>query len=56
MGNTRDLFKKIGDIKRMFPALMGVIEDRNGKDLKEAEEIIYLLKPVSQKIFYGLNA
>ena len=39
MGNTRDLFKKIGDIKRMFPALMGVIKDRNGKDLKEAEEI-----------------
>ena len=39
MWKTRDLFKKIGDIKRMFPALMGVIEDRNGKDLKEAEEI-----------------
>ena len=36
---TRDLFKKIGDIKRMFHARMGMIKDRNGKDLTEAEEI-----------------
>ena len=39
MGKTRDLFKKIGDIKRIFHARMGTIKDRNGKDLKEAEEI-----------------
>ena len=39
MGKTRDLFKKIGDIKRMFHARMGMIKDRNGKDLTEAEEI-----------------
>jgi len=39
MGKTRDLFKKIGDIKRIFHARMGTIKGRNGKDLKEAEEI-----------------
>ena len=39
MGKTRDLFKKIGDIKGTFHARMGMIKDRNGKDLKEAEEI-----------------
>ena len=39
MGKTRDLFKKIGDIKETFHARMGTIKDRNGKDLTEAEEI-----------------
>ena len=39
MGKTRDLFKKIGDIKGLFHARMGTIEDRNDKDLTEAEEI-----------------
>ena len=37
MRKTRDPFKKIGDIKGTFHARMGVIKDRNGKDLKEAE-------------------
>ena len=39
MGKTRDLFKKIGNIKGVFHARMGTIKDRNGKDLTEAEEI-----------------
>ena len=39
MGKMRDLFKKIGDIKGKFHAKMGMIKDRNGKDLAEAEEI-----------------
>ena len=39
MGKTRDLFKKIGDIKGTFHARMGTIQDRNIKDLTEAEEI-----------------
>ena len=39
MGKTRDLFKKIGNIKGVFHARMGMIKDRNGKDLTEAEEI-----------------
>ena len=39
MGNTRDLFKKIGDTKGTFHAKMGSIKDRNGLDLTEAEDI-----------------
>ena len=39
MGKTRDLFKKTRDIKETFHAKMGSIKDRNGKDLKEAEDI-----------------
>ena len=39
MGKTRDLFKKIRDIKGTFYAKMGTIKDRNGMDLKEAENI-----------------
>ena len=38
MSKTRDLFKKTGDIKGKFHARMSMIKDRNGKDLKEAEE------------------
>ena len=33
MGKTRDLFKKIRDIKGIFHAKMGSIKDRNGRDL-----------------------
>ena len=39
MGKTRDLFKKIRDTKRTFPAKMSSIKDRNGMDLTEAEDI-----------------
>ena len=39
MGKTRDLFKKIRDIKGIFHAKMGLIKDRNGMDLTEAEDI-----------------
>ena len=39
MGNTRDLFKKIREIKGTFQAKMGLIKDRNGMDLTEAEDI-----------------
>ena len=39
MGKTRDLFKKIGDIKGTFHARIGKIKERNGKELREAEEI-----------------
>ena len=38
-GNTRDIFKKIGDTKGTFHAKMGSIKDRNGMDLTEAEDI-----------------
>ena len=39
MGKTRDLFKKIRDIKGTFHAKMGAIQDRNSKDLTEAEDM-----------------
>ena len=39
MGRTRDLNKKIGDIKGTFHARIFMIKDRNGKDLTKAEEI-----------------
>ena len=40
MVRTRDLFKKIRDTKGTFHAKMGLIKDRNGMDLTEAEDII----------------
>ena len=39
MGKTRDLFKKIKDIKGTFHAMIGIIKDRSGVDLREAEDI-----------------
>ena len=39
MGKTRDLFKKIRDTKGTLHAKMGLIKDRNGMDLTEAEAI-----------------
>ena len=39
MGKTRDSFKKIRDTKGTFQAKMGLIKDRKGMDLTEAEEI-----------------
>ena len=39
LGKTRDLFKKIRDIKGTFHAKMGLIKDRIGMDLTEAEDI-----------------
>ena len=39
MGKTRDLFKKIRDMKGTFHAKMGTIKDRNVRDLTEAENI-----------------
>ena len=39
MGNTRDLFNKIGDTKGLFHAKMGTIKDRNGIDLTKADDI-----------------
>ena len=37
LGKTRDLFKK--NVKGKFHAKIGLIKDRNGEDLTEAEEI-----------------
>ena len=39
MRETTDLFKKIRETKGTFHAKMGSIKDRNGVDLREAEDI-----------------
>ena len=39
MGQTGDLLKKTGDIKGIFHEKMDTIKDRNGMNLKEAEDI-----------------
>ena len=48
MGKSRDLFKKIRDTKGIFHAMMNIIQDRNGMDLTEAEDI---KKNCTKKIF-----
>ena len=39
MGKTSDLLKKTGDVKGTFHARMGMIKNRNGRSLTEADEI-----------------
>ena len=39
MGKTRDFFKEIRDAKGTFHAKMGSTKDRNGRDLRETEDI-----------------
>ena len=51
MGKTRDLFKKIGNIKGVFHARMGTIKDRNGKDLTEAEDIKKRWQEYKQELY-----
>ena len=56
MGITRDLFKKIVDIKGTFYARTGTIKDRNGKDLIEAEEIKKTWQEYTEELYKkGLN-
>ena len=38
MGKTRDLFKKVRDMKGTFYTKMGTIKERNGVDITEAED------------------
>ena len=55
MGKTRDLFKKIRDTKGTFHATaaaakMGTIKDRNGMDLREAEEVARIHRRTKKKV------
>ena len=50
-GKTRYLFKKIRDIKGIFHAKMGLIKDRNGRDITEAEDIKKSWQEYTEKIF-----
>ena len=51
MGKTRDLFRKIRDTKGAFHAKMGSIKDRNGVDLKEAEDIKKRWQEYSEELY-----
>ena len=51
MGKTRDLFKKIRDMKGTFHAKMGSIKDRNGMDLTEAEDIKKRWQEYTEKLY-----
>ena len=51
MEKTRDLFKKIGDIKGTFHARMGTIKKRNGMDLEEAEDIKRRWQEYTEKLY-----
>ena len=51
MGNTRDLFKKIRDTKGTLHAKMGLIMDRNGMDLTEAEYIKKRWQQYTEKLY-----
>ena len=51
MGETRDLFQKIRDIKGIFHAKMGSIKDRNGLDLTEAEDIKKRWQEYTEKLY-----
>ena len=53
MGKTRDLFKKISDTKGIFLAKMGSINDRNGLDLTEAEDINKRWQEYMEELYKG---
>ena len=51
MGKTRDLFKKIRDMKGIFHTKMGSIKDRNGMNLTEAEHIKNRWQEYTEKLY-----
>ena len=56
MGKTRDLFKKIRDIKGILHAKMGSIKDRNGMNLTEVEDIKKRWQEYTEELYKkGLN-
>ena len=56
MERTRELFKKIGGIQGTLHARMGMINDRKGKDVTEAEQIKKRLQEYTEELYReGLN-
>ena len=51
MGKTRDLFKKIKDTKGTLHTKIGTIEDRNSKDLAEAEDIKKMWQEYTEELY-----
>ena len=50
-GNTKNLFKRIRDIKGTFHVKMGTIKDRNSMDLTEAEDIKKRWKEYTEELY-----
>ena len=50
-GKSRDIFKKSRDTKGMFHAKMGTVKDRNGVDLREAEDIKKRLQEYIEELY-----
>ena len=50
-GKTRDLLKKTDNIKGTFHARMGLIKDRNGKDLTEEKEVKKKLQEYTEELY-----
>ena len=48
---TRDLFKKIGDTQGTFHSKMGIIKDRDGMDLTEAEDIKRRWQQLTEELY-----
>ena len=51
MGKIRDLFKKIRHTKGTFHAKMGLIKDRNGMGLTEAEDVKKRWQEHTEKLY-----
>ena len=51
MEKTIDLFKKIRDTKRIFHAKMGIIKNRNSRDLMEADDIKKRWQEYTEKLY-----
>ena len=51
IGKTNDLFKKIRDTKGTFHSKMGSINERNGMDLTEAEDIKKRWQEYTEKLY-----
>ena len=51
MGKISDLFKKIREIKGTFHVRIGMIKDRNGKDLTEAEGIKKMWQEYTEELY-----
>ena len=51
MENIRDLVKKIRDTKGTFHAKLGIIKDRNGMDLTEAEDIMKRWQEFTEELY-----
>ena len=56
MEETRDLFKRIRDTKGTFHAKMGVIKDRNGMDLTEAEDVKKRWQEYTEELYKKLSS